>query len=93
MENNAEKNIIEENITKDNTIKENTIKENTIDENIIKENTMEKSLVKKGETSLRTRNTYMIKPILKTTAGILFYAASFIISMTIGYAFVFSMFN
>lgn len=62
-------------------------------ENKIEENKIEKSLVKKGETSLRTRNTYMIQPILKTTAGILFYAASFIVSAAIGYMFVFSVFN
>ena len=62
-------------------------------DNKIEENKIEKSLVKKGETSLKTRNTYMIKPILRTTAGILFYAASFIVSMAIGYVFVFSVFN
>lgn len=61
--------------------------------NKIEENKIEKSLVKKGETSLRTRNTYMIKPILNTTAGILFYAASFIVSMAISYMFIFSLFN
>ena len=62
-------------------------------DNKIEENKIEKSLVKKGETSLKTRNTYMIKPILRTTAGILFYATSFIVSMAIGYVFVFSVFN
>ena len=62
-------------------------------ENKIEENKIEKSLVKKGETSLRTRNTYVIQPILKTTAGILFYTASFIVSMAIGYVFIFSVFN
>lgn len=62
-------------------------------DNKIEENKIEKSLVKKGETSLKTRNTYMIKPVLKTTAGILFYAASFIISVAVGYIFIFSVFN
>lgn len=62
-------------------------------DNKIEENKIEKSLVKKGETSLKTRNTYMIKPVLKTTAGILFYTASFIISVAVGYIFIFSVFN
>lgn len=59
----------------------------------IEENNVEKSLVKKEESSLKTRNTYLIKPILKTTAGILFYVASFVVSMAVGYMFVFSVFN
>ena len=59
----------------------------------IQENNTEKALVKKKESGLRTRNTYLIKPILQTTVGIAFYAASFIVSMAIGYTFIFSMFN
>lgn len=66
---------------------------NKIVENNIIENNIEKSLVKKGENSLKTRNTYLIKPIIQTTAGILFYVASFIVSVAIGYVFVFSVFN
>lgn len=62
-------------------------------ENKLEENNTEKSLVKKGENSLKRRNTYLIKPILKTTVGILFYAASFIVSIAIGYVFIFSVFN
>lgn len=59
------------------------------------ENNTEKSLVKKGETSLKNKdkNTYIIKPILKTTVGILFYVASFVVSVAIGYTFIFSVFN
>lgn len=67
--------------------------ENKLEINKIEENKSETALVKRGETSLKTRNTYMIKPILKTTAGILFYTASFIVSIAIGYVFVFSVFN
>ncbi len=61
----------------------------------IVENNKEKSLVKKGETSLKnkSKNTYIIKPILETTVGIIFYIASFIVSMAIGYTFIFSVFN
>ena len=61
----------------------------------IVENNKEKSLVKKGETSLKnkSKNTYIIKPILETTVGVIFYIASFIVSMAIGYTFIFSVFN
>lgn len=66
-------------------------------QNINKEKTNEqpeeKSLVKKGETSLRNRNVYIIKPIFQTTAGILFYVASFILSVAAGYTLIFSVFN
>lgn len=61
--------------------------------NNIKENTTEKALVTKKETALKTRNNYLIKPIIETTVGIVFYAATFIVSMAIGYTFIFSMFN
>lgn len=59
------------------------------------ENNTEKSLVKKGETSLKSKdkNTYIIKPILQTTVGIIFYIASFVVSIAIGYTFIFSVFN
>lgn len=61
----------------------------------IVENNKEKSLVKKGETSLKNtdKNTYIIKPILQTTVGVIFYIASFIVSVAIGYTFIFSVFN
>ena len=72
---------------------ENKIEEKKNINNDIKENTIEKSLVKKGEKSLKTRNTYLIKPILQTTAGVLFYAASFVLAMAISYVFVFSVFE
>lgn len=75
------------------TIKVETLKEFPEKTKALEENTTEKALVKKGETSLKTRNTYMIQPILKTTVGVLFYTASFIVSMAIGYTFIFSVFN
>ena len=61
----------------------------------IVENNKEKSLVKKGETSLKNTdtNTYIIKPILQTTVGVIFYIASFVVSVAIGYTFIFSVFN
>ena len=61
----------------------------------IVENNKEKSLVKKGETSLKNtdKNTYLIKPILQTTVGVIFYIASFVVSVAIGYTFIFSVFN
>ena len=61
----------------------------------IVENNKEKSLVKKGETSLKNKdkNTYIIKPILETTVGVIFYIASFVVSVAIGYTFIFSVFN
>ena len=61
----------------------------------IVENNKEKSLVKKGETSLKNtdKNIYIIKPILQTTAGVIFYIASFVVSVAIGYTFIFSVFN
>lgn len=61
----------------------------------ILENNKEKSLVKKGETSLKNtdKNTYIIKPILQTTVGVIFYIASFVVSVAIGYTFIFSVFN
>lgn len=59
----------------------------------IKENNIEKSLVKKGEKSLKPRNTYLIKPVLQTTAGVLFYVASFVVAMAFSYMFIFSVFE
>ncbi len=61
----------------------------------IVENNKEKSLVKKGENSLKNtdKNTYIIKPILQTTVGVIFYIASFVVSVAIGYTFIFSVFN
>ena len=61
----------------------------------IVENNKEKSLVKKGETSLKNtdKNTYIIKTILQTTVGVIFYIASFVVSVAIGYTFIFSVFN
>lgn len=61
----------------------------------IVENNKEKSLVKKGETSLKNtdKNIYIIKPILQTTVGVIFYIASFVVSVAIGYTFIFSVFN
>ena len=61
----------------------------------IVENNKEKSLVKKGETYLKNtdKNTYIIKPILQTTVGVIFYIASFVVSVAIGYTFIFSVFN
>ena len=61
----------------------------------IVENNKEKALVKKGETSLKNtdKNTYIIKPILQTTVGVIFYIASFVVSVAIGYTFIFSVFN
>ena len=61
----------------------------------IVDNNKEKSVVKKGETSLRNtdKNTYIIKPILQTTVGVIFYIASFVVSVAIGYTFIFSVFN
>lgn len=61
----------------------------------IVENNKEKSLVKKGENSLENtdKNTYIIKPILQTTVGVIFYIASFVVSVAIGYTFIFSVFN
>ena len=62
--------------------------------NNINENTIEKSLVKKGKKSLtlqsKSRN---ILPILRRATGIIFYAATFIVSVAIGYIFIFSVFN
>lgn len=59
------------------------------------ENNTEKSLVKKGETSLKNKdkNIYVIKPMLQTTVGVIFYIASFVVSVAIGYTFIFSVFN
>lgn len=59
----------------------------------IVENNIEKSLVKKGENSLRKRTTYTVSPMLKTTAGVLFYVASFVVSMAASYTLIFSLFN
>ena len=61
----------------------------------IVENNKEKSLVKKGETSLKNtdKNTYIRKPILQSPVGVIFYIASFVVSVAIGYTFIFSVFN
>lgn len=56
------------------------------------ENKTEKSLIKKGETSLKAKNNAVLPTVFKTTAGILFYTATFILSMAIGYTFIFSLF-
>ena len=95
MENNINLETKNEELNKVNsdTIKVETLKEIPLKTEVTEENTTEKALVKKGETSLKTRNTYMIQPILKTTVGVLFYTASFIVSMAIGYVFIFSVFN
>ena len=57
----------------------------------IKENNIEKSLVKQKETSLRTRNVQIISSAAKLTIGILFYTATFIISMAISTIFIFTI--
>ena len=54
-------------------------------ENNIKENTIEKSLIVNKKTQLAK--------ILKTATGILFYTSTFIVSVAIGYMFIFSVFN
>ncbi|MBQ9313446.1 MAG: hypothetical protein IJ220_00330 [Clostridia bacterium] len=62
--------------------------------NIIKENNIEKSLTTKGEKSLTIKDKQKkLAPILKTATGIIFYAATFIVSIAIGYMFIFSVFN
>lgn len=62
--------------------------------NNIKENNIEKSLTTKGEKSLTVKNRHInILPILKTATGILFYTATFILSVAAGYIFIFSVFN
>lgn len=59
---------------------------------IIIENKTEKSLTKKGETALKVKYKELLPKVFKTTAGILFYAATFVLSMAIGYTFIFSLF-
>ena len=62
--------------------------------NDIKENNIEKSLIKKGEKSLTVRNKHRnLAPIFKTATGIIFYTATFVVSVAIGYLFIFSIFN
>lgn len=62
--------------------------------NNIKENNIEKSLTTKGEKSLTVRNKYSnLIPLLRTATGIIFYTATFIVSVAIGYLFIFSVFN
>lgn len=61
---------------------------------IIQENNIEKSLTTKGEKSLTIRTKHKnLAPLLKTATGIIFYAATFIVSVAIGYIFIFSVFN
>jgi len=60
----------------------------------ITENHIEKSLITKGEKSLTMKNVRKnLAPILRTATGIVFYAATFIVSVAIGYIFIFSIFN
>lgn len=62
--------------------------------NEIKENTIEKSMIKKGEKSLTVQNKHMnLIPFLKVATGVIFYTATFIVSVAIGYIFIFSVFN
>ncbi len=56
------------------------------------ENKSEKSLTKKSETALRIKNKEMLPKVFKTTAGVLFYTATFVLSMAVGYTFIFSLF-
>ncbi len=57
----------------------------------IKENNIEKSLVKKSENSLNNRNVNMIKHNFNRTITILFYMASFIVSMAASAIFIFTI--
>ena len=62
--------------------------------NNIKENNIEKSLVTKGEKSLTYNSKLMnLLPYLKTAVGIIFYVSTFVVSVAIGYIFIFSVFN
>lgn len=62
--------------------------------NNIKENNIEKSLVIKGEGSLTSNDKHLnLIPYIKTVAGILFYVSTFIVSVAVGYIFIFSVFN
>ena len=62
--------------------------------NNIKENTIEKSLVAKGEKTLTIKNKLQnLMPYMKTALGIIFYTATFIVSVAAGYIFIFSVFN
>lgn len=62
--------------------------------NKIKENTIEKSLTTKGEKSLIDRIKQKdLSVIIKTATGIIFYTATFIVSVAIGYIFIFSVFQ
>ena len=60
----------------------------------IQENTIEKALIAKRKNSLSLKNNHRsIVPILKTATGIIFYTATFIVSVAVGYIFIFSVFN
>lgn len=62
--------------------------------NNIKENNIEKSLTTKGEKSLTIRSKHRnLAPFLRTATGIIFYTATFVVSVAIGYLFIFSVFN
>lgn len=65
----------------------------TIKKKEMEENTIEKSLTTKGEQALTDKKKVDIIPILKTATGIVFYTATFIVSVAIGYVFIFSVFN
>ena len=66
---------------------------NEIKNSEIVENNTEKALVAQGDSSLASKKKFNILPILKVTTGIVFYAATFIVSIAIGYIFIFSVFN
>lgn len=62
--------------------------------NNIKENNIEKSLVTKGEKSLISNIKRLnLIPYIKTAVGIVFYVSTFVVSVAIGYMFIFSVFN
>ena len=62
--------------------------------NEIQENNTELSLTNKSLSSLAIPNKEKdLTHIIKTATGIIFYTASFIVSVAIGYLFIFSVFN
>ena len=62
--------------------------------NNIKENNVEKSLTKKGEKQLTVHNKHKdILPIIRTATEVIFFTATFIVSVAVGYIFIFSVFN
>ena len=63
-------------------------------EKMVQENHIEKSLTTKGEQSLLFRLKQKNLTLLwKKAGGIIFYAATFIVSVAVGYIFIFSVFN